>query len=543
MWALITSAELALLAPLDEFQRKFVCKNEACYSISWTSRKYARAKKDCENNQHHLMTVKSAEQADVISQLISKVTLNNFKLWIGMEPLKGCTDLKLPLRGFTWVTGDSYTDSILWNDTNQKCAVSGDLCVTVNINGTWEETDCMFKSDGLLCESSESAFCRPLHLPNDYQVTYVHPSHGIGLGLNDLYPIGTNAHLYQSQEDMLCEDKDGQAKWTRKTPGAWPCEIDNGGCDDQCLEVYGTPECSCSIGSKLKEDKRSCSLLCDPNQCNPTSIPLNSPYKCPEGYYLAEDGNICVDDSCATLPTTCGHHCTNNTGSFTCDCKTGFKKATFDFENADEWGVKCEAVDGCEQAMCEQLCENVPGGHICTCRQGYVRDENNDNKCKRVCNASECEAECNEKEQCSCPKGYILELAENKAKCIDVDECLDNPCAWSCTNLFGDFKCTCPEGNTLQGDTCVPDGTEGPGGVTIETTPAGSFPQMTFSIEPTVLIGICIAIIFMLIVVIAMMCHMLRKHYMDQHDFDYRIKSAEKYVVLQQVKTIPQWRL
>ncbi|XP_018422009.1 PREDICTED: thrombomodulin-like [Nanorana parkeri] len=547
IWALITSAELAVLASLDDLQQQFVCIDQACYSISWASRKYARARRDCQDNKQHLMTVKNSEQTHAISLLISKVK-SYIKVWIGLEPIKGCTDPKLPLRGFTWVTGDSYPASITWNDNEQKCATSGDLCVTVNNNGTCEETDCTSKSNGLLCESSHSAFCSPLTLPEDYKVIYVHPSHGIGLSLSNFYPPGTSVHLSPNQDDLFCEDKeDGQVKWNRKTPGAWPCMIDNGGCDHECVVGNGTPECKCPQGSKLKEDKRSCSLSCDPTLCSrccdPTSIPLSSPYRCPEGYYLAKDGKICVNNDCEAHPNICGYYCTNSSGGFTCECKTGFKKVPFDFENPDEWGVKCQAVDECEKAMCEHMCETFHGGYKCVCNHGYVLDKNNPKKCKRVCNASECEAECNEKGECRCPEGYILENAENKGKCVDVDECLDGSCHWDCTNLFGGFECICPKGYTLHSAECVPDGTEGPGGVTIDTTSSGSFPQITFSIEPTVLIGICIGIISILAVLIAMVCHMLRKHYMDQHDFDYKLKSTEKYVVLQQVKTIPQWRL
>ncbi|XP_077341636.1 thrombomodulin-like [Lithobates pipiens] len=542
IWVLVTWSEFALLASLAERQREFVCIDQACYSVSWSSRKYARARQDCEDNKQALMTVKSSEQASVVSLFLSKVNADNIKVWIGLKPKKGCTDVSLPLRGFTWVTGDSDTNSTLWKDGEEKCTTSGELCVTMNNRGTWEETDCVIKSDGLLCESSRSTSCEPLMVPDNYKITYFHKSYGMGLRSSNFYPSDTLVQIPSNQDNLICEDNgDGQPKWNKKTPGAWPCEIENGGCDFECTVVSGTPECKCPPGSALKQDKRSCSSPCDPNlcsqDCDPNSKPPSSPCSCVEGY-LAEDGKTCLDDDCATHPDLCGYRCTKSNGSFTCGCKSGYTNVNSDCESPGECGVKCQDVDECETTLCEHTCENFPGSFKCVCNEGFILSKTDHKKCKRVCNTADCEAECNEK-GCNCPDGYIL---ENEGKCVDVDECLGNPCEWSCTNSFGSYNCTCPEGYTPHSAECVPDGTEGPGGVATEATSPDSFPQVTFSMEPAVLIGICIGILSMLIVLIAMVCYMLRKHYMDQHDFNYKINNNEKYVVLQQVKTIPQWR-
>ncbi|XP_073484709.1 thrombomodulin-like [Aquarana catesbeiana] len=542
IWVLVTWSEFALLASLAERQREFVCINQACYSVSWSSRRYARARQDCVDNKQVLMTVKSSEQADVVKQFLSKVNADNIKVWIGLNPKKGCTDVSLPLRGFTWVTGESNTNSILWKDDERKCTTSGELCVTMNNRGTLEETDCTIKSDGLLCESSRSASCEPLMVPHDYNVTYFHKFYGMGLSFSNFYPSDTLVQIPSNQDHLICEDNgDGQPKWNKKTPGAWPCEIKNGGCDFECTVVSGTPECKCPPGSTLKQDKRSCSSPCDPNlcsqDCDENSKPPSSPCSCVEGY-LAEDGKTCLDDDCATDPNLCGYRCTKSNGSFTCGCKSGYTNVNSDCESPGECGVKCQDIDECETTMCEHTCENSPGSFKCVCNEGFILNNIDHRKCKRVCNTEVCEAECN-KNGCSCPDGYIL---ENDVKCVDMDECLDSPCKWTCNNFLGSYNCTCPEGYTSHSDECVPDGTEGPGVVATEATSPDSFPQVTFSMEPAILLGVCIGIISMLTVLITMVCYMLRKHYMDQHDFDYKINNNEKYVVLQQVKTIPQWR-
>ncbi|XP_072265765.1 thrombomodulin-like [Pyxicephalus adspersus] len=542
IWALLTLAELALQSSLDNRLQEFVCIDQACYSLFWNSRRYPRAKTDCESKNQHLMTVPGRKQADAISLLFSKVEMDNIRVWIGMEPKKGCTDINLPLRGFTWITGESYTDTIPWKNDDQKCAKSGELCVTVNNNGTWEETECTLKSDGLLCESIHLKYCRPLMLSDEYNVSYFHVSHGMGHSLSEFYPSGTIVQISPNMDNLICEvNEEGQLKWNKETPGAWSCFIEKGGCEHKCMMVNGIPECTCPLGSKLKPDKRSCSLPCDPNlcsqDCDPKIKPPNSPCTCSDGYYLAEDGKTCLDNSCAANPNTCGYHCTNSNGSFTCSCKPGFQNV-LDCKIPGECGVNCKDIDECENITCAHECKNLYGSYMCLCREGFFPDKENHKNCKMFCNKAECEPDCH-KGRCNCPDGYVLD----ETKCVDVDECLESQCEHNCINLFGTYQCTCLEGYTAHGDKCLPNGTEGPAVVTTETTITDPFPQITFSMEPAILLGICIGIITMLTVLIAMACHKLRKHYMDQHDFDYKFKNPEKYVVLQQVKTIPEWRL
>lgn len=68
--------------------------------------------------------------------------------------------------------------------------------------------------------------------------------------------------------------------------------------------------------------------------------------------------------------------------------------------------------------------------------------------------ASECgpNAECTFR-ICACDEGFRL----TEDGCVDIDECLSNPCETgvSCTNLEGSFECGCGPGFEADGTTCV----------------------------------------------------------------------------------------
>ncbi|XP_068089537.1 thrombomodulin-like [Hyperolius riggenbachi] len=548
-WAVITSAQLALQDPVDELMTRFLCTDHACYSIVWTSRSYARANRDCSAMNGHLVTVKDSLEASVIARLISNVRRDDVKVWIGLERQSGCTDLLQPLRGHTWVTGDSNTNYNNWSNQDQQC---GTRCVTVNKHGTWEETDCKFKPDGYLCELDLPASCQPLRTADGTDAIYYHDQFGIGSSGGQFYPSGTNANISSFHDPLLCEsigNKD--VKWSSGTRGAWSCLTQNGGCEHEYVEVDGTPTCQCPSGSPLNTDKRTCPKFCDPNPCsNICHLTTASPgflCSCPQGYHLKEDGRTCEDiNECTEEPDICEHQCNNTLGSFLCTCRSGFKPVVDPHcEDPDGCAVHCQDIDECEGLPCEHNCENFPGGYDCSCDEGFLKDRKDSKKCKMICNSPTCEPECDDEDKCKCSKGYILE-EDNKIKvCVDVDECEYNPCKGSCINLYGTYKCTCPKGYTVEGSGCVvlqdvPDSTEQPSGE--PTTPPSPEPiplTTIFSVEPTILLGILIGIVAMLAALIAMLCGMARRRYTDQLDLDYRIKDSENVVILQQVKTIP----
>ena len=83
----------------------------------------------------------------------------------------------------------------------------------------------------------------------------------------------------------------------------------------------------------------------------------------------------------------------------------------------------------------EEICENIQGGYICLCADGFI--ELDEDHCIDI---DECEngLNCNDKEtclntrgsyKCLCIDGYQRELTDENGiynDCIDIDECSDN---------------------------------------------------------------------------------------------------------------------
>uniref|UniRef100_A0A3B4Y3I0 EGF-like domain-containing protein n=1 Tax=Seriola lalandi dorsalis TaxID=1841481 RepID=A0A3B4Y3I0_SERLL len=53
-------------------------------------------------------------------------------------------------------------------------------------------------------------------------------------------------------------------------------------------------------------------------------------------------------------------------------------------------------------------------------------------------------------------------LSQDGHSCVDINECINNHCQFTCNNTVGSFACLCPQGFHLEtdGTTCAPDVTE-----------------------------------------------------------------------------------
>uniref|UniRef100_A0A1B0GGR9 Uncharacterized protein n=1 Tax=Lutzomyia longipalpis TaxID=7200 RepID=A0A1B0GGR9_LUTLO len=76
---------------------------------------------------------------------------------------------------------------------------------------------------------------------------------------------------------------------------------------------------------------------------------------------------------------------------------------------------------------------------------------------EKTCDQKECDQLCfvedNGNETCSCFRGFRM----IDGVCLDVNECTESesPCEFECHNTAGSFRCKCPKGLRLEGNTCV----------------------------------------------------------------------------------------
>ena len=115
--------------------------------------------------------------------------------------------------------------------------------------------------------------------------------------------------------------------------------------------------------------------------------------------------------------------CTNNVGSYECECLEGFVGN----------GLQCIDIQECLDPRtndCDEgiifptqfdgpaTCVNSPGGYVCDCGEGF--------------------------------SGNGMDLASGGEGCVDIDECLTDPCnddvKEECANTIGSYVCTCIEG-------------------------------------------------------------------------------------------------
>ncbi|XP_031619500.1 fibrillin-2 isoform X2 [Contarinia nasturtii] len=159
------------------------------------------------------------------------------------------------------------------------------------------------------------------------------------------------------------------------------CAINNGGCDQKCVNIEGDMYCECDLdGFTLADDKKTC-ISSDPcglknGGCAHVCEPLNGKAQCfcYKGFELnASDNRSCSDINECLLNHGCEGKCTNTIGSYKCDkkdCPKGFRlNAAGNCADVNE----CEVYEngGCSP---NSECINFLGGFRCICKTGYKLD-------------------------------------------------------------------------------------------------------------------------------------------------------------------------
>lgn len=537
------------------------CVQQDCYTLFRGPATFFEANQACEHLRGHLMTVRSSVAADVISLLLSGNSGDTSRLWIGLKLPSGCSDLGElgPLHGFQWVTGDNQTSYSRWARL-PPAPLCGPLCVWVSVAGSpepgeqvWEEEQCVVEADGFLCEFHFSASCRPLTVEHgataaaSVSITYTTPFGARGVDFQAL-PVGSSAAVSSFGVELVCEQRPGEveARWGREVQGPWHCSVENGGCQHLCNWSAGVSHCLCPADMATQEDQRSCAApgehscnkLCEHFCVQNLEIPRAYSCMCETGYKLAADQHRCEDvDDCTQTPSPCQQVCVNKQGGFECHCRDGYDMVD---------GECVESVDPCIGTNCEYQCQPLgKTDYRCVCAEGFAPNPQAPHRCQMFCNQSSCLADCdpNKPESCQCPEGYIL---DEGFTCTDIDECDNGNClgAVSCRNLPGSYECICGPDSAQTGTDCdltkvSSSGDEdGSGELPISTTPGTtSSPWPTGSGHSGVLIGISTLSLFLVVALLALLCHLRKKQGTMQAELEYKCGVPDKEVVLQHVST------
>ncbi|XP_021351152.1 protein crumbs-like isoform X2 [Mizuhopecten yessoensis] len=196
------------------------------------------------------------------------------------------------------------------------------------------------------------------------------------------------------------------------------CDLDTCQHGGQCEDGINSFTCTCTSrfeGDRCETDINECQRyagICGPGTCFNNEGGYDC--YCPVGYDSQRNCSQSLDD-CLANPGKNGGTCIDGDNSYTCQCVLGFT------------GTDCQTnIDDCKDVVCpgqNTVCRDLINSHECICKAGYFGEP-----------------------------------------CVDVDECLVQPCknGANCTNLENDYSCTCVPGFTNKScdfniDDCVPD--------------------------------------------------------------------------------------
>ncbi|MED6233119.1 hypothetical protein ATANTOWER_007082 [Ataeniobius toweri] len=486
------------------------CIGNSCFTLFRDPSTFTSAESQCRVQNSHLMTVRTSVANDVLS-----VLLGNFSgsFWIGLHRLSGCPDLSEELRGFQWVTKDTESDFTNWlPGSDSSCSAA--RCVSVNREEDfrWSQKPCDQPAAGFLCEYSFTEPCAILPSDPRESMTYWTP---YGFEVEDMQsstlPPGSIATRFPSETKYICSFE----HWLQ---APWSCEIKEGGCEHKCtMDHSNDPICYCPPGQTVNlENRVSCKAgatddPCAALRCQQTCYAVGSVHRCgcSSGLQLDADGRSCVDiDECLDkrqCPEK-NFRCVNTLLSYKCVCEKGYKLIL----------GACVDTDECTHAPCEHTCTNTRGSYVCSCYEGYKVDEKAPNTCKLHCGKEECPALCdpNDRFQCFCPDGYVLDERGTSAFCIDIDECHSDSfyCNQQCQNTYGSYACSCYTGFKLvdqfkcvEGDDEVTDSLPMTSTPTNPTSPTAPYPDPTrrpSGVTAGGLVGIIVCTVFLVVLAV-----------------------------------------
>ncbi|XP_035672990.1 uncharacterized protein LOC118413571 [Branchiostoma floridae] len=155
-------------------------------------------------------------------------------------------------------------------------------------------------------------------------------------------------------------------------------------------------------------------------------------------------------NECLTNNGGCQHTCSNNDGSYTCSCNTGYSLSG---------QYSCTDINECTSGSnggCDHMCSNTVGSYRCSCNTGYYLS--GQHSCLACDSIADCEVrECTGPGDSTCTRcrydrgedtmGYLL-AADGKS-CTQL-------CSWRPDSLFC-YPGNCGSNNQPSSCTCAPD--------------------------------------------------------------------------------------
>ncbi|KAL3836485.1 hypothetical protein ACJMK2_021917, partial [Sinanodonta woodiana] len=245
------------------------------------------------------------------------------------------------------------------------------------------------------------------------------------------------------------------------------CLTSSHGCSQHCNNAEGSYYCTCNSGFILGQNNKSCEDInecregisdCD-QICNNTYGGFNC--TCQSNYLYNVSTRACVQghqtDACIRTNCSQAHGCAmDKNGNATCFCRAGYRLKDNNV---------CEDLNECEQHVCSQKCDNVPGSFKCSCLPGYALGPDKTsclvcpypfygNNCLEVCNCGRGVLRCDPIRGCVCMPGWNGLSCDN-----DIDECKQNQSICgdplkNCSNVIGTYTCSCISGYEAVNDTC-----------------------------------------------------------------------------------------
>ncbi|XP_072033484.1 low-density lipoprotein receptor-related protein-like isoform X2 [Amphiura filiformis] len=303
-------------------------------------------------------------------------------------------------------------------------------------------------------------------------------------------------------EPRRCSESEFKCLDDRCIPGAWVCDgdLDCGGTDES--DEASCPDRTCDPESFQCADTGHCidaNLRCDGRAaCEDSSDEANCPTRFPGGLWCPADEFFTCDNTvCIPKWWVCDGEpdCTDESDESESNCDVVNQQCNTEhlrwrcndgLHCIFEW-ERCDNTQDCPDNSDENACDTdrpcdidtefncanglcIPLEKVCDrqndCGVNSFDEQNCNNGTCGTTNGG-CEHTCIDTlggYYCKCDDGYATDPTHPK-KCIDIDECANQPCPQICYNMKGDYSCACADGfydrsPESNGTLCSSDGQE-----------------------------------------------------------------------------------